>query len=116
MPSFSFRTKWGLVLLLFCATVLNYLDRQTLGILAPTLQREMRLSNVHLGWLFATFYYSYTLLHFAVGPVLDRFNLRWCFAFAVTAWSLVGVGTGLAAGFASLLVFRFLLGVMESAN
>jgi len=116
VPSFSLRTKWGLVLILFCATVLNYLDRQTLALLAPTLQQEMRLSNTDLGWLFAIFYYLYTLSHFGVGLVLDRFNLRWCLAIAVFAWSLVTVGTGFATGFASLLVFRLLLGLTESAN
>jgi ACS family hexuronate transporter-like MFS transporter len=116
MPSFGFRTKWGLVLLLFCATVLNYLDRQTLSVLAPSLQQEMELDNADLGWLFAIFYYLYTLSHFAVGLVLDRFNLRWCLAIAVIGWSVVTVVTGLATGFASLLVFRLLLGVAESAN
>jgi MFS transporter, ACS family, hexuronate transporter len=112
----SFWTKWGLCSLLFLATILNYLNRQTLSILAPTLQHQMHMGNEALGWLFAVFYYSYTLFQFAVGPVLDRFNIRSCFALAVFAWSLVSGVTGLATGFAGLLVFRFLLGVMESAN
>jgi MFS transporter, ACS family, hexuronate transporter len=116
VTSFNFRTKATLVTVLLLATVLNYMDRQTISILAPTLQHQMGLNNAHLGWLFSIFYYSYTLFQFAVGPVLDRFNLRWCFAIAVLAWSLVLGLTGLATGFASLLVFRFLLGVAESAN
>ena len=98
------------------STILNYLDRQTVSILAPTLQQQMGLNNEHLGWLFAVFYYSYTLFQFAVGPVLDRFNLRWCFAIAVTAWSLVSGLTGFAMGFSSLLAFRLLLGVAEASN
>jgi MFS transporter, ACS family, hexuronate transporter len=112
----SFRTKLTLIVILALATILNYLDRQALSILAPTLQREMRIDNAHLGWLFAIFYYSYTLLQFAVGPVLDRFNLRWCFAIAVLAWSLVSGLTGVATGFISLMVFRFFLGVTEAPN
>jgi MFS transporter, ACS family, aldohexuronate transporter len=76
----------------------------------------MQLNNAHLGWLFAIFYYSYTVFQFAVGPVLDRFNLRWCFAIAVIGWSIVVGLTGLAAGFASLMVFRLLLGMTEAAN
>jgi len=112
----SFRTKLTLVIVLALSTILNYLDRQALSILAPTLQREMRIDNAHLGWLFAVFYYSYTLLQFAVGPVLDRFNLRWCFAIAVLAWSAVSGMTGIATGFISLLVFRFFLGVTEAPN
>ena len=109
-------TKWKLCGLLFLATTLNYLDRQTLSILAPILQKEMHLDNEALGWLFAVFYYAYTLSHFVVGPILDRSHLRWAFGAAVLAWSTVSVLTGLATGFASLIVFRLLLGVMESAN
>ena len=44
--------KWRLCVLLFLATTLNYLDRQTLSILAPTLKTELHLDNVALGWLF----------------------------------------------------------------
>ena len=109
-------TKWKICGLLFLATTLNYLDRQTLSILAPILQREMRLDNEALGWLFAVFYYAYTLSQFAVGPILDRSHLRWAFGAAVLAWSTVSMITGFAAGFASLMVFRLLLGVTESAN
>src|SRR2546427_3213543 len=109
-------TKWKICGLLFLATTLNYLDRQTLSILAPTLQKDMHLDNEALGWLFAVFYYAYTLSHFMVGPILDRSHLRWAFGVAVLAWSTVSMMTGLASGFASLLIFRLLLGVMESAN
>jgi MFS family permease len=116
VKSLSFRITSVLLITLLLSTVLNYLDRQTISILAPTLQHKMGLDNAHLGWLFAIFYYSYTIFQFAVGPVLDRFNLRWCFALAVMAWSLVSGLTGLAVGFVSLLIFRLLLGVTESAN
>ena len=75
--------KWKICGLLFLATTLNYLDRQTLSILAPILREEMHLDNERLGWLFAVFYYAYTLSHFAVGPILDRSHLRWAFGIAV---------------------------------
>ena len=116
MKNLSFQIKAALIVTMLLSTILNYLDRQTISILAPTLQHLMGMDNERLGWLFAGFYYSYTLFQFVVGPVLDRFNLRWCFAIAVTAWSLVSGFTGLAVGFASLLGFRFLLGVSEAAN
>src|SRR6266436_3631965 len=57
--------KWRLCLLLFLATTLNYLDRQTMSILAPILQKEMHLDNGALGWLFAVFYYTYTFSQMA---------------------------------------------------
>jgi ACS family hexuronate transporter-like MFS transporter len=108
--------KWVLCIVLFVATTLNYLDRQTMSILAPTLQQELHLGNEALGWLFAVFYYAYTFSQMAVGPILDRSNLRWAFAFAVFLWSAVSVMTGLARGFVALLIFRLALGVVESAN
>jgi ACS family hexuronate transporter-like MFS transporter len=108
--------KWRLCLLLFLATTLNYLDRQTMSILAPILQKEMHLDNEALGWLFAVFYWAYMFSQFAVGPVLDRLHLRWAFGLAVLLWSLVSAATGLATGFASLIAFRLLLGITEAAN
>ncbi len=108
--------KWKICGLLFLATTLNYLDRQTLSILAPILRVDMHLDNETLGWLFAAFYYAYTLSHFAVGPILDRSHLRWAFGIAVLAWSTVSMLTALSVGFVSLLAFRTLLGVTESAN
>src|SRR3984893_7335436 len=108
--------KWQLCFVLFLATTLNYLDRQTMSIVAPAVQKEMHLDNEALGWLFAVFYYAYTFSQMAVGPVLDRLNLRWVFAAAVLLWSVVSVFTGLAGGFAALLIFRLLLGVVEAAN
>ena len=108
--------KWQICVVLFLATTLNYLDRQTLSILAPSLQKELHLDNASLGWLFAAFYYAYTFSHMAVGPILDRSNLRWAFVTAVLLWSIVSVLTGLANGFVALVIFRSSLGVVESAN
>ena len=48
--------KWQLCFVLFLATTLNYLDRQTMSIVAPAVQKEMHLDNEALGWLFAVFY------------------------------------------------------------
>ena len=112
----SFLQKWGICILLFLATTLNYLDRQTMAILAPTIQDEMNLDNTALGWLFAVFYYTYAFSQFGVGALLDRSNLRWTYGWAVVAWSASCALTGLAGGFAGLVLFRLLLGVTESAN
>jgi MFS transporter, ACS family, hexuronate transporter len=108
--------KWKLCILLFLATTLNYLDRQTLGILAPVIQEDLALDNEALGWLFAAFYYSYTFAQFGVGGLLDRWNLRWAYGIGVLAWSAAAALTALATGFAGLLIFRLLLGLTESVN
>ncbi len=109
-------SKWGICILLFLATTLNYLDRQTLSILAPIIQKEMGLDNEALGWLFAVFYYAYTFSQFGIGLILDRSNLRWAYGLGVLAWSAACALTGLSTGFWSLIFFRLLLGVMESVN
>ncbi len=108
--------KWALCVLLFLATTLNYLDRQTLGILAPIIQTELRLDNAALGTLFAVFYYTYTVAQFGIGGILDRSHLRWAYGIAVLAWSAVAALTSLANTFAMLIVFRLLLGIAESVN
>src|SRR6185437_9297825 len=108
--------KWRLCGLLFLATTLNYLDRQTVSILAPTLQRDLHMDNAALGWLFAAFYYAYTFAQVAAGPILDRVRLRWAFGAAVLVWSIVSAMTGLVTSFTELLVFRLLLGIAEAAN
>jgi ACS family hexuronate transporter-like MFS transporter len=87
-----------------------------MSILAPALQKVLHLDNEALGWLFAVFYYAYTFSQMAVGPILDRANLRWAFTFAVLLWSIVSALTGLATGFVTLVICRLALGVVESAN
>ena len=116
MESPAGRARWILCGFLFLATTLNYLDRQVLGILAPTMQRELGLDNAALGTLFSVFYYTYTLAQFGIGPILDRVNLRMAYGLAVLLWSLVGAVTATARGFADLVAFRLSLGVAESAN
>jgi MFS transporter, ACS family, hexuronate transporter len=96
--------------------MLNYLDRQTLGILAPIMRTELGLDNEDLGWLFAVFYYSYTFAQFVAGGLLDRWRLRSAYATGVLAWSCVAALTAMANGFTSLIVFRLLLGITESVN
>jgi len=108
--------KWQICILLLLATTLNYLDRQTLSILGPTLQKALHLDNEALGSLFSIFYFTYTFSHLVAGPILDRVNLRWAFACAVLLWSAVSALTGLANGFIALLIFRLLLGIVEAVN
>ena len=108
--------RWTLCVLLFLATTLNYVDRQALGILAPIIQKDLGIDNAALGTLFAIFYFAYTLAQFAVGGLLDRWNLRWAYGFGVLGWSLVAALTATASSFAGLAVFRLLLGVTESVN
>lgn len=108
--------RWTLCGLLLFATTLNYLDRQTVSVLAERIQASLHIGNEALGWIFSAFYYAYTVAQLAVGRLLDRGRLRLLFGFAVLGWSLACALTGLARDFASLLLFRILLALMESFN
>lgn len=109
-------SRWVLCVLLLAGTTINYLDRQTLSLLAPMMRDELGLNNERLGLLFSFFYYAYTAAQFAAGPWIDRSNLRWAYGGAVLVWSMVGLVTSTAAGFWSMAAFRVALGITESPN
>ncbi len=110
------RSRWVLCIMLLAGTSINYLDRQTLSLMAPLMRDELGLDNARLGLLFSFFYYSYTFAQFAVGGLLDRAHLRWAYGGAVLAWSMVGFLTSFSVGFWSMAAFRILLGITESPN
>jgi MFS transporter, ACS family, hexuronate transporter len=109
---------WLIVGLLFLATLLNYLDRQTISVLATRIAEDpgMRLTDADLGRIFFAFLLAYGVAQLLVGPLLDRFPVRIVYPIAVTAWSLAGALAALATGFWSLFGLRMLLGVCESPN
>jgi ACS family hexuronate transporter-like MFS transporter len=108
--------RWFIVLFVFFATVLNYMDRQTISILAPLIQKDFHLDNAQLGALFSAFYVSYGVTVALVGELIDRLSIRIAFAVAVAWWSLATSLTGLARSFGQLFGFRLALGVGEAAN
>lgn len=107
---------WTVCFLLFLATALNYLDRQTLGIAAPLIQRELKLDNAQVGLLLSVFFYTYGIMQAFVGPILDCVDIRLGYAAAVGWWSISGGLTGLVHGFWQLISCRMMLGVGEAAN
>jgi len=108
--------RWVLCALLLGATLLNYLDRQTLSVMAPLVRAAMGLDLAALGALFSAFYWSYAVGQVGVGFVLDRFRIERAYPVAVAAWSLAGAAAGWAGGFASLFALRIALGLCEAAN
>lgn len=108
--------RWVVCGLLFLATVLNYLDRQTISVSATKIAEEMGLNDWQLGRLFSGFLFSYGICQILLGPLLDRIRTIWAYALAVALWSLAGAASGLATGFWFLLATRMLLGVCEAPN
>jgi MFS transporter, ACS family, hexuronate transporter len=117
-PSGAGLMTWLIVGLLFLATLINYLDRQTISVLATRIADDpaMRLTDAHLGQIFFAFLLAYGIAQLLIGPLLDRFPVRYAYPIAVTAWSLAGAAAALATGFWSLFGLRMLLGICESPN
>lgn len=102
--------------LLFFAAILNYLDKNTLSLLAPTIQGDLGLSDQDYAGIQNAFQIAYTAALLASGLIVDRLGARKSLALFVGWWSLANVFTALARGAASLAGFRFLLGLGEAGN
>ncbi len=110
------RLRWWIGGLLFASTVINYLDRQTLSVLGPTLKTEFRWSNQDFALIIIAFRVAYAVMQTVAGRVLDRVGTRNGLTLSVLWYSTVAVLTSLAAGLRSFCAFRFLLGAGEAAN
>src|SRR5436190_17554691 len=108
--------KWTICALLFVVTTINYVDRQVLGILAPTLQRELHWSESDYGDVVSWFSLVYAFGFLAAGRLLDRVGVRRGFAVAIVAWSVAAIGHAFARTAAVFSAARALLGLGESAN
>ena len=108
--------RWWIGGLLFASTVINYIDRQTLSILAPFLKRDLHWSNLDYANLAIAFRLAYTAGQTVCGRFIDRVGTRRGLTLSVTWYSLVSLLTALARGLSSFAAFRFLLGLGESAN
>jgi len=108
--------RWWIAAVLFASTVINYLDRQTLSLLAPFLKVEYHWSNTDYAYIAIAFRVAYSIGQTLFGRLMDRIGTRRGLTLSVAWYSLVSVLTPLANGFYSFGFFRFLLGAGESAN
>jgi ACS family hexuronate transporter-like MFS transporter len=108
--------RWWIGGLLFASTVINYIDRQTLSILAPFLKQDLHWSNVDYANLAIAFRVAYSIGQTVCGRFLDRAGTRRGLTLSVAWYSAVSLLTSLATGLRSFAFFRFLLGAGESAN
>jgi ACS family hexuronate transporter-like MFS transporter len=108
--------NWWIVWMLFLATVVNYLDRQTLSSTADYITRDFGLSKVQYGELEMSFGLAYAVFLIVAGFMSDRLNLRWLFTIALLIWSAAGFATGSVHTFFALMVCRAILGIGEAFN
>lgn len=108
--------RWVIVGLLFFSTVINYLDRQNLSILARTIQDDLKISDIQYSYVVQAFLLAYTLTYIFAGRITDKLGTRLSMACFVIWWSVADMLTSLSRGLMSLGVFRFLLGIGEPGN
>ena len=108
--------RWGIAALLFFSTVINYVDRQALSVLAPVLTKELGISNIEYSNILTAFLAAYTLRYVGSGFLVDRWGARLALSVFIVWWSLANMSHALAVGVWSLGALRFLLGLGESGN
>ncbi|MBI5094930.1 MAG: MFS transporter [Candidatus Hydrogenedentes bacterium] len=108
--------RWWIGGLLFAVTIINYIDRQTLSVLAPILKKEYTWSNERFAIILISFRVAYTVMQTVFGRILDAIGTRRGMAISVAFYSVIAGLTSLAQGLFSFSVFRALLATGESAN
>src|SRR5882724_1630841 len=108
--------RWWIAGLLFASTTINYIDRQTLSVLAPYLKRDFKWSNSDFALIVVAFRAAYTIFQVVSGRLLDRLGTKRGLSLAVLWYSAVAMATSMAAGLRSFAAFRFLLGAGEADN
>jgi len=108
--------RWYIGALLFLSTVVNYIDRQTLSVLAPYLKTEYSWSNTDFAWILISFRVAYAIGQTVAGRLVDRLGTRRGLSLAVVWYSIAAMATSMAIGLRSFCAFRFALGLGEAAN
>lgn len=106
--------RWWIVGLLFFAAVLNYVDRQTLSALAPTIQKDLDMDEQDYANVLNIFLVAYTIAYLLSGRIADKMGTRKGMFVFVAWWSIANAFTAAANSIASLSVYRFALGLGEA--
>lgn len=108
--------RWVICALLFFAATINYIDRQVIGILKPTLQSAIHFDEVGYSWVVFSFQTAYAIGLLGVGRLIDRIGTRKGFSLAIIFWSVAAMGHALARSVFGFGVARFFLGLGEAGN
>ncbi|MES2988365.1 MAG: MFS transporter [Pseudomonadota bacterium] len=112
----SGRFRWMIVGLLFVATTVNYIDRTMLGLLAPSLGKELNWNENDYGNIVMAFQFAYAMGFLVMGWLIDRFGPKIGYSIAITIWTIGHVAHGFAGSVASFMAARAMLGVGEAGH
>lgn len=108
--------RWLIVVLLFTGTVINYLDRQIIGLLKPTLEAEFSWTETDFGKIMSAFSFAYAIGLLVSGRFIDKVGTKLGYSVAVVVWSLAGMFHALAKSVTGFGIARLSLGIGEAGN
>ncbi|HEX6063940.1 MAG TPA: MFS transporter, partial [Longimicrobiales bacterium] len=108
--------RWLMIGMIFMLTVINYIDRMTLSVLAPTIMEEFGMTNVAYSRVVTMFLIAYTISQSVSGKILDRIGTRVGFMLFVGIWTVSSMLHAAARSVVHLGLFRFMLGFGEAGN
>lgn len=108
--------RWLIIGLVFFATLINYIDRLTISVLAPAIVADLNLTNTEFGGIATWFLFAYTISQTLSGKLYDRIGIKKGFTVSIIVWSLAAMAHAFATGIRSLSAFRFILGLGEAGN
>jgi ACS family hexuronate transporter-like MFS transporter len=110
------RLRWWIAGLLWLVTLINYVDRQCLSVLAPVLRDEFAMSGVDYGRVVSAFMLAYLIGQTVAGRLMDWLGTRAGFALCVIWWSAAAMLHGAVRSALQLGAARFLLGLAQAGN
>ena len=108
--------RWTICSLVFYATTINYLDRQVISLLKPTLQKEFNWTEMDYSNIVVAFQFAYALGMVGAGRIIDKIGTKLGYALTLTLWSIASILHAFATGTFSFAVFRGFLGFTEAGN
>ncbi|MCI3947134.1 MFS transporter [Pseudomonas syringae] len=114
--------RYLILLMLFLVTTINYADRATIAIAGSSIQKDLGISAVTLGYIFSAFGWAYVAGQIPGGWLLDRFGSKKVYAMSIFTWSLFTllqgyVGEfGISTAIVALFMLRFLVGLAEAPS
>ena len=110
------RVRWTICAMLFAATSINYMDRQVIGLLKPTLHTAIGLTEIDFGYIIAAFQAAYAIGLLVAGRLVDKLGSRTGYSLIMGTWSLAAMAHALARSALGFGIARFFLGLGEAGN
>ncbi len=108
--------RWTICSLVFFATTINYLDRQVISLLKPTLEKEFNWSESDYSNIVVAFQFAYAIGMISVGRLIDKIGTKLGYALTLIFWSIASILHAFATGTLSFMIYRAFLGFTEAGN